>query len=174
LDFFVNNDDTYLEQVKEVFFKLKENGFFWDQDTDFISNKTFTSFKVGWGDSEALLKLDFVNDSAVHFGEIVRTDLFCRIDSVRNILSNKLSAVFRYAAKDVADIREIALRETVDWGQIIREAREKEAGIELIYISEILTGMPQSEFETIAWVKKPRWDEFRDDINRIVFDMMKG
>jgi hypothetical protein len=34
--------------------------------------------------------------------------------------------------------------------------------------------MPQSEFETIAWVKKPGWDEFREDINRIVFDMMNG
>ena len=26
--------------------------------------------------------------------------------------------------------------------------------------------------ESIAWVKKPEWDEFCADINRIVFDMM--
>jgi predicted nucleotidyltransferase component of viral defense system len=172
LDFFVNDDADYLAQVKEVFFKLKEDGFFWDPVVDFISNKTFTSFKVGWSKSKALLKLDFVNDVASHFGEIVKTDIFHRTDSIRNMLSNKLTAIFRYAAKDVADIREIALREKVNWTQAINDARHKEAGVEIPIICDILTGMPQSEFETIAWVKKPEWDEFRGDIERIVFDMV--
>jgi hypothetical protein len=113
-----------------------------------------------------------VNDVAAHFGEIVKTNIFDRTDSIRNMLSNKLTALYRFNAKDVADIREIALHESVNWAQAIQEARQKEAGLELTYISEILTGMPQSEFETIAWVKKPEWDEFREDINRIVFDMM--
>jgi len=172
LDFFVNDDANYLAQVKEVFFKLKEDGFFWDPVVDFISNKTFTSFKVRWSKSEAVLKLDFVNDVASHFGEIVKTDIFHRTDSIRNMLSNKLTAIFRYAAKDVADIREIALREKVNWTQAINDARHKEAGVEIPIICDILTGMPQSEFETIAWVKKPEWDEFRGDIERIVFDMV--
>jgi hypothetical protein len=90
------------------------------------------------------------------------------------MLSNKLSAIFRYAAKDIADIREIALREKPDWPVIIREARQKEAGLELVYIGEILTSMPQSEFENIAWIKKPAWEEFRADIDRIVYEMMSG
>ena len=174
LDFFVNNDDDYLAQVSEVFSKLKDDGFFWDPVVDFVSNTTFTSFKVGWSKSDALLKLDFVNDVAAHFGGVVETNLFYRTDSIRNILSNKLTAIFRFAAKDVADIREIALHETVDWGQAINDARQKEAGIELTYISDILTGMPQSKFDTITWVNKPDWEEFRNDINRIVFDMISG
>ena len=33
-------------------------------------------------------------------------------------------------------------------------------------------GIPQSEFETIAWTKKPSWEEFRADIDKIVFDMI--
>ena len=107
-------------------------------------------------------------------GEIAKTDLFYRTDSIRNILSNKLSAIFRYAAKDIVDIREIALHESIDWSVIIREARQKEVGLELTYVSEILTGMPKHEFETIGWVKKPEWDIFCEDINRIVFDMMGG
>ena len=172
LDFFVNNDADYLEQVKEVFFKLKEDGFFWNSSSDFVSNNTFTTFKVGWKKSDTLLKLDFVNDVAVRFGEIIKTDLYYRTDSICNMLTNKLTALFRFSPKDVVDIREIALNETVDWTQAIKDARQKEAGLELTYISEILTGMPQSEFETIAWVKKPSWDEFRSDIERIVFDMM--
>jgi len=160
--------------VREIFFKLKEDKFFWDDKVDFISNKNFTSFKVGWDKSEALLKLDFVNDVASHFGEIVKTDLFVRTDSIRNMLSNKLTALFRFAAKDVADIREFALHEKVDWQQAINDARQKEAGLEIPIISDILQGMPESEFETVAWIKKPNWQEFRNDIDRIVYEMISG
>ena len=60
LDFFVNNDDDYLDQVKEIFFKLKEDGFDWDPMVDFVSNKTFTSFKVRWKKSDAILKSGMV------------------------------------------------------------------------------------------------------------------
>ena len=174
LDFFVNNDPDYSAQVKEVLSKLKEDGFFWDSDVDFISNETFTSLKVKWAKSEALLKLDFVNDVAAHFGGLVETQVYYRTDSIRNMLSNKLTAIFRFEAKDVADIREIALRENVDWTQAIREAREKEAGVELTYVSKILVGIPQSEFETIAWVRKPDWEDFREDLYKIAFEMLNG
>jgi predicted nucleotidyltransferase component of viral defense system len=174
LDFFVNDDDDYSAQVKEVFFKLKEAGFFWDPIVEFISNKNFTSFKVRWDKTDTLLKLDFVNDVATHFGEIVKTDLFDRTDSIRNMLSNKLTALFRFAAKDVADIREIALHEKVDWRLAINDAREKEAGLEIPIICDILKGMPQSEYETIAWTRKPSWEEFRSDIDRIVLEMISG
>jgi len=174
LDFFVNDDDDYPAQVKEIFFKLKEDRFFWSSTVDFISNKNFTSFKVGWDKSDTLLKLDLVNDVASRFGDIIKTDLFIRTDSIRNMLSNKLTALFRFAAKDVADIREFALHEKIDWQQAINDARQKEAGLEIPIICDILQGMPQSEFETIAWTKKPSWQEFRSDIERIIHDMISG
>jgi len=65
--------------------------------------KNFTTLKVR-KDSDILLKLDFVNELVPHYGEVIETDLFYRTDSIRNMLSNKLSAIFRYAAKDIADI----------------------------------------------------------------------
>jgi predicted nucleotidyltransferase component of viral defense system len=173
LDFFVNKSQTYNEQVDKVFALLSENGFVWDTEKEFTRAKDFTTFKVR-KDTDILLKLDFVNDLVPHYGEIKETDLFYRIDSIRNMISNKLSAIFRYAAKDVVDIREIALHETIDWPVTIQEARQKEAGLELVYISEILTSMPQSEFETIAWTKKPDWQEFSNDIDRIVHEMISG
>ena len=174
LDFFVNDDDDYPAQVKEVFYKLKEDGFFWDSSFDFISDKNFTSFKVGWDKSDTLLKLDFVNDVASHFGDVIKTKLFIRTDSILNMLSNKLTALFRYAAKDAADIREIALHEKIDWQKIMNDARQKEADLEIPIICDILQGIPQSEFETIAWTKKPSWQEFRADIDKIVYEMMSG
>jgi predicted nucleotidyltransferase component of viral defense system len=173
LDFFVNQSQTYNEQVDKIFALLHENGFIWDTKKEFTRAKDFTTFKVS-KDSEVFLKLDFVNDLVPHYGEIIETKLFYRTDSIRNMISNKLSAIFRYAAKDIIDIREIALHETINWPVIINEARQKEAGLELVYISEILTSMPQSEFETIAWTKKPDWQEFRGDIERIVHQMISG
>lgn len=174
LDFFVNNDDDYSAQVDEVFLKLKEDGFFWNSAEDFTLNKHFTSFKVGWDKSDALLKLDFVNDLAVRFGEIIKTELFERTDSIRNILSNKLTCLFRFAAKDITDIREIALKTKVDWKQAFYDAQHKDAGIDAAVACDILRGIPQSEFETIAWIKKPSWEEFCSDIDRIIYEMMSG
>jgi predicted nucleotidyltransferase component of viral defense system len=173
LDFFINQSQTYNEQLDKVLAMLEENGYTWDINNEYTRAKNFTTLKVR-KNSEILLKLDFVNDLVPHYGEIKETDLFYRTDSIRNMLSNKLSAIFRYAAKDVVDIREIAIHETVDWSTIINEARQKEAGLELVYISEILTNMPESELETITWTKKPSWQEFRSDIDRIVLEMISG
>jgi len=152
---------------------LREDGFTWSVEKEYVRAKYFATIKVR-KDSDAVLKLDFVNDSVPLFGEIAETDLFYRTDSIWNILSNKLSAIFRFEAKDVADIREIALRENVDWVRAIQDARQKEAGVELTYISEIMTGIPRDEIDMIAWVKKPDWDEFKDDIAKIAFDMLGG
>jgi predicted nucleotidyltransferase component of viral defense system len=174
LDFFVNDDIEYAEQVKIILSKLKENGFSWNTNIDFVSTQTYTSLKVRQGESTALLKLDFVNDVASHFGEIIKTGIFYRTDSIRNMLSNKLTALFRFAAKDVADIREIAIRETVNWKQAIQDAQQKEAGVEIPVVCDILQGMPRSEFETIAWTAKPDWKTFRNDIDRIVLQMISG
>jgi hypothetical protein len=176
LDFFVSNDLEYAKQVKMILGTLQDNGFSLKTELNdgFISGVGFTSLKVGWDKSDVLLKLDFVNDTVPHFGDLQKTAIFDRTDTVRNILSNKLSALFRYAAKDVADIREIALHETVNWSQMINEAREKEAGLDIPIICEILKGIPESELDTVHWVQKPDWQQFYSDIDRIVFDMMNG
>ena len=173
LDFFVNNSKTFDEQLNNVLALLRNNGYTWDTNNEFTRAEHFSTIKVK-KNSDVSLKLDFVNDLVPFFGEIEKTHFYYRTDSVRNILSNKLSAIYRFAAKDIADIREIAIRENVDWSQAINEARQKEAGLDLTYVSQILTGMPQSEFNKIAWTKAPTWDEFRDDIKRIAYDMLSG
>ena len=168
LDFFVSSSTTYDEQLDVVFEKLKEADFHWNPEVDYTRAARFLSFKVGWEKSDVLLKLDFVNDTVPQFGKTQKTTIFGRTDSVRNILSNKLSALFRFAGKDIADIREIALHENIDWTEIIIEAREKELGLEIPVICEILSSMPRKEFEEVHWTKKPEWEIFRADIDALV------
>jgi hypothetical protein len=170
----VNNDAEYNAQADLIFDKLKDAGFFWDTTADFVKDISFRTIKVHWKESDAILKLDFVNDSTPHFGDLIVSDLFDKIDCVQNILSNKMGAIFRMAGKDVADIREIALHETVDWPATIHEARQKDAGIDLLYISEILQTIPRYEFDNINWVNKPDWQIFKNDIDKIILDMMNG
>jgi len=172
LDFFVNSAPDFHAQVDQVFERLKEEGFLWDETKDFTSRDRFVSFKVCRKESDVLLKLDFVNDVAPHFGDFIKTEIFNRTDSIRNILSNKLTALFRFAGKDVADIREIALHESIEWSEIINEARQKEAGIELSVAADILKGIPRSEFEGVRWITDPGWEAFQKDINAIALDMM--
>ena len=172
LDFFLDRSQSYDEQLDKVLEMLRDNGYFWDVTNGFIRAENFATISLK--KDSTVLKLDFVNDLVPHFGGVVKTDVYYRTDSIRNILSNKLSAVFRYAAKDVADIREIALHESVNWASIIQEARQKEAGLDLTYVSEILLSIPQHEFNTIAWTKKPDWNKFKKDIHNIVFDMLNA
>ena len=172
LDFFVNRDPEYNEQVDIILAKLEEEGFFWDSSADFVKAPSFRSLKVRWNQSDAALKLDFVNDSTPHFGDFISTDIFNRVDPIRNILSNKLGAIFRLAGKDVADIREIALHESVNWAEIVNEARQKDAGVELSIVADILKGIPRYEFDGIHWINNPGWETFMADIDRIAFEMM--
>ena len=174
LDFFLNQSQNYNDELDMVLALLHEDGFYWNTDNEYLRRDGFTTLKIGKEGFDTLLKLDFVNDAVPLFGEIQKTALFNRTDSIRNILSNKLSAIYRYSAKDIADIREIGIREKVDWKQALTEGRQKEGGLETIYISEILKEIPESEFETIAWVKKPSWEEFCRDIDQIVNEIMSG
>jgi hypothetical protein len=173
LDFFITNASDYHKQLDGILSALQNDGFFWDTAKDFTKDISFLSLKIRWEKSDVALKLDFVNDVTPHFGGIVKTNICDRTDSVCNILSNKLTALFRYAAKDVADIREIALHEEVDWSKIIDEARQKETGIEIPWLCEILKTIPKQEFHSILWTNKPAWDVFSRDIDAIVYAMMK-
>jgi hypothetical protein len=160
--------------VDLVFAKLREAGFSWKESSDeFIKAVDFHSIKVRRNTSDFVLKLDFVNDCVPHFGDIQARPLFHRVDPIRNILSNKLGAIFRFAGKDIADIREIALHESFNWHDIVQEAQQKDAGVDCLPIGEILRAMPQSAFNDIVWQNPvPSWDMFIADIQQIVRDML--
>jgi hypothetical protein len=160
--------------VNKVLALLSEGGFVWSTRENFVRAEDFTMIMVRHKDSEILLRLDLVNDKVPHFGNIQKTALFYRTDPIQNILSNKLSAIFRYEAKDVADIREIANRETVNWTETIAEAQEKEAGLNATYLCEILKSIPRNKFESVAWTEPQHWDAFRDDIDRIVREILEN
>lgn len=87
------------------------------------------------GDKDSVLKIDIVNDVAIHYGEFETHERLGKIDSWRNILSNKISALFRFEPKDVAGIWLFSKKKAFEWKIILVEAKTKEAGVdpEIIY-----------------------------------------
>ncbi len=100
LDFFVCADDAFNEEVELVLEGLASEGFHWDDSRDFVRASDFFTLAVEMATfPDTRLKLDFVNDVAPRFGDLAITRVFNRTDSLRNILSNKLTALFRGEAE---------------------------------------------------------------------------
>ena len=153
LDFFVNQKEDFLAVVREIIakFKLEFNLEIRVMTEDFaqifIHNDDFS--KKYQEQFQAKLKIDFVNEREVpHFGALKRFDRFSRVDNLRNILSNKITALTRLETKDIADIWFICKKLSFKWDEIIREADQKEA-IEELMVFDILKTFPTHLFQQI-------------------------
>jgi len=97
-----------------------------------------------------------------------------KIDSLRNILSNKFSALFRFEVKDVVDIWMICKNYKCNFREIIKEAKSKEVGVDPVAIFEILNTFPVDKLNLIKWIDKPDLDIFKQDITRIADNILYG
>lgn len=132
-------------------------------------------YLIGRADDENFpLRIDLVNDAAPHYGDLEMNDVLGKVDSVRNILSNKLSAVFRYEAKDIVDIWIIAKNERFNWQDVVNEAKAKEAGVDPIALYEIIMSIPADALDAIKWVSEVDIRGFKSDVSCIADDILKG
>lgn len=118
------------------------------------------------------VKIDLVADVPEHFGKIHEDPCLGPIDSIENILTNKIGAVLRMEPKDVADIREICRHFAFNWQDMFGKAIEKEIGIDPCEVSDIIGGCPQSKYEEIKWQDAPGWEAFSKDIHTISQDII--
>ena len=103
---FVNDDDKYSGYIQKFYAeleKMKKCQTIRYETQDIRRYKDFTQFILTSCDTETILKIDLVNDIAPHYGEFGQDETLGKIDSLRNILSNKISALYRYEAKDIVD-----------------------------------------------------------------------
>ncbi len=178
LDFFVISNPDYTAHVTTILQKLgrqdRNHGLSFDL-ANLNRGEAYTQLFVTHKDyPEIELKVEFINDVAVHYGDIITDRILGRIDSIRNILSNKLTALFRSEPKDVTDIHAIALSEKFNWREIVTEAKSKEAGIEPEVIYDILKSFPIKSLETIKWIDRPTNKIFQNNIQTIANDILHG
>ena len=133
LDFFVNHHPEFRNQCKRVIDTLKQTKQKFEITT---TADTFVRIMIERG--QILLKVDSVNDVPFHYGGFNKSKIYNRVDSWRNILSNKIYALRRNEPKDVIDIIFIARRYSFNWENIFNEARVKDLWVEPLKICKTL------------------------------------
>lgn len=168
LDFFTNDNKDFNEQCRMAVDSLKSS---WHLDV-VTASASFVRVYVKF--EEQTLKIDFVNDVPAHFGDILKSKIFNRIDSWQNILSFKICALSRLEAKDIADIICIANKYSFDWESIIREAKEKDLSVEPIEVCRLFKQFPVELLKTIKWIGNADSEKLKSHINIIHNDIFTG
>ncbi len=175
LDFFVNDNTDFISLTSRVFSEIEtfcsENNLQFDKKKIRITDYFCQCYVE---DGDIALKLDFANDIAVHFGELQKTETSFLVDNLRNILSNKITALYRYEPKDIADIWILCKNCEFNWETLFFEAKEKELGLNQILLAEIIQSFPKQKLETIKWMENQNLEQIYSDLQTICDDLIKG
>jgi len=168
LDFFVNGHKHFKKLCTTATDALKKT---WTCDVTATSD---TFVRIFVEADQIAMKIDFVNDVPSHFGDIQQSPLFHRIDSWRNILSNKICALSRLEAKDIADIVFIAQKYSFQWETLIAEAKEKDLWVDPIEICRTIDQFPTDLLKTIKWIGDVNIEAIEKQIVVIRDDIFTG
>jgi predicted nucleotidyltransferase component of viral defense system len=179
IDLFVNNDPGYAGMVENIFrawVDAEKRGLFTiDYKRQRRSEHYFQMFLLKQeGEDEIDLKIELVNDTAAHYGEFASHPTLGKVDSLRNILSNKISALFRYEPKDMVDVWIISKNMPFNWQDSIEEAKTKEMGVDPIAVYEIVRSFPVETLSTIKWCKPVDAALFVKDLSVIAENILQG
>ncbi len=175
LDLFVNADENFSADVKQLVNRISDEytrSKFEIIHDSLVSASEYTRFYVsGYG---AELKIDLVNDVAFHYGDFEFDKSLGKLDSWRNILSNKVSALFRFEIKDFIDIWALSRKYEFAWKEIVDEARYKEASVEPAEISNLFRTFPFESLSMIKWAKEFDYSKIKDGFASIAEDIFYG
>jgi hypothetical protein len=170
LDFFVNNVSNFKIQVNTIINALNQSGLRFDIS---VADEGYARLFVF--DGSHTLKLDFVNDVPFRSGKPCVTPIFCRTDNLNNIISNKVTALGRYAAKDVVDIVFIAEKLTFNWESVLNDASEKDLWVNPINAAEVFEQFPLEKLQEIAWIgNSPSKEWFAERIKQVITNILNG
>jgi len=167
LDFFLNQSADFTHQVEQIFQSLKLNQIQFSvgiKSTDFV--------RISLRKEQVILKVEFVNDVAYHYGDLKIFPLFPRVDNWRNILSNKLTALERREPKDIADILFLARHYSFHWNDIFNAGLQKVVYLDALDVSKILAEFPVEYFQYISWDNEPDQPAAARDLQQIAKDIL--
>jgi hypothetical protein len=131
LDFFANQSADFKKNVQHILRELTAS--FPDNQLS-VNDESFVRFFVR--EKNTSLKIDFVNDVVYRVGKVEKLDKGILVDSWMNVLTNKVSALERNAAKDFVDILFISCQYPFNWEEILEHARKKDSWVNEISVSQ--------------------------------------
>lgn len=159
LDFFTNSSSRFGFAVKNI--KLKLANYF--PVTLVAESKDFVKIEV-----DHFLMVDFVNDRVPRHGDFTLLKNGYIIDTIENILSNKLTAVIgRDNPKDIFDIYMICQYYSIDWDKILISAREK-TYFNIDDLLARLKSFPGHLFNQIKIIDPEFLNSFKSDFPKII------
>ena len=174
IDLFVNDDSLYADYINKFTDHLinqTSESFRFIPDR-FVKSENHTQIFVEQGST--VLKIDLVNDVKFHFGDFVTSQSLVRIDSWRNILSNKVAAAFRMEVKDFVDIWIISKNRQFNWMEIFNESKQKDPGADPIALADLFISFPFSDIDIIKWIKKPDVEKLKKEFIKVADDILLG
>jgi predicted nucleotidyltransferase component of viral defense system len=167
LDFVSHQDPYFGDYIEKITGSLKENHF---EVKPYGVSSTFAALHLFDLKTEEKMKLkvDFINEKTLpHFGNLHSYKGFSKVDNIRNILSNKISILFRQEPKDIADIWFICKNLEFKWEEIIDEAGQKRI-VEEIFVVECLRTFQYEKLSTIKWMQPVNVEDFKRDSQIII------
>lgn len=175
LDLFVNSNPDFQQYLDIVLNSLNSpentNTFYLEKESIRRFENFAQIFIINSTHPEVKLKIDYVNDISKHYGNLESNVNLGKIDGWENILSNKITAIFRFEPKDIADIWIIAKNRNFNWKTIIKDAKSKEAGVEPEVIFNILKSFPIEQLNLIKWTNKPDYKLLKLELSQIADDI---
>ena len=138
LDLFTNDQDQDFSQVNQVILSILYNLDI--QIASQVITETYIQYIVT-NPADISLKVDLVRDIPVHFGNpLIRSGV--RVDSIENIGSNKILAVFgRTDAKDFIDLYWILQIGGLRFPDLYQQACQKDLGLSELYLAYALNNI---------------------------------
>jgi predicted nucleotidyltransferase component of viral defense system len=167
LDFVSHQEPYFSDYIQKITDSLQDDRF---EVKPYGISSTFATLHLVdlKGEKRMKLKVDFINEKASpHFGSLHSSEKFSKIDNIRNILSNKISIIFRKEPKDIADIWFICKHLKFKWDKIIDEAAQKRL-VEEIFVVECLRTFENEKLSAIKWIKPVSITDFKKDFEIII------
>jgi predicted nucleotidyltransferase component of viral defense system len=154
LDFFTNSSTRFNFAVKNILLELSKE---FTIETE-LDSRDFVRIEIN-----GLLQVDFVNDRVPRYKEPIVLENGYKIDTIENILSNKITAVIgRDNPKDIFDIYLINKYYAVDWSEILASAQDKSVfSIDDLIVR--LKSFPHGLLRSINLIEDDFLDSFQDD-----------
>jgi len=159
LDFFTNSSTRFNFAVKNILAELSKE-FTIENELD---SRDFVRIKI-----DGLLQVDFVNDRVPRYKEPNILENGYKIDTIENILSNKITAVIgRDNPKDIFDIYLIHKYYSIDWKEILDSAQDKSVfSIDDLIVR--LRSFPHRLLKSINLIEDDFLDSFEDEFLDVI------
>ena len=168
LDFFTNVQLDFQKNTEDVL-KALQNKF--EVEINSIS-QSYVLLSIH--KSNVFLKIEFVKDVPYRNESPISTLLFIRTDHWNNILSNKISALSREAAKDVADIIMLCKKFNFRWSDVIYQANMKDIWVNELEVSRRIAEFPPEELRMIKWIDQPEISDLVICLKKISAEILTG